>query len=228
MTRKLYFSCATPGSAGNFVNRLIRGLDPDTEYLDFSAITYSQTPPTVITKEFFFENIQIPDTGNYIVSVPFTPDYDKLNTRFPDSKVVVLTHSVEECNTIARAYYQSYFKESYEISSEPFFRNILQTHSHLFSNVNATPDELSDKEVSIFIKILSYQKLLDGFHSHVVPVSSNVVELKFRNLFLNTTDTEQRLEQFIGSTFNETARALTRQMTLYFIEQYFNLNKKLV
>lgn len=227
MSRNLYFVCATPGSSGNFISRLINTVCQGTEILDFNSISYTQPLSGQLTKDFFFENCIIPD-GDRVVSVPFTPDYQKLNSRFPECKIVVLTHRLEDCNHIARAYYQSFFVEAYEISSSQFFAKILQDHSHLFGDTNATPSELTETEKATFIKILTYQKLLDGFFCVNIPQDSNVLKIEFKNLFLNPSIVQAQIENFTGLTFGPVEQTLLNDLTSHYIQRYFSLNKKLV
>lgn len=226
MSRKVYFVCATPGSLGNFVTRLIKGLiDSSAELTDFSQLSYNETMPALLTKDFFFNNVILPEEGDIILAVPFTPDYDIIFSRFPTAKVAVITHTVNECSNIARSYFKSYYYDSYEISSSANFRKMLQDHAHLFSNVNATPSELSAKETAICDKIITYQKLLDGFCNTEILNSPNVIELKFNDLVFNTTTIENILEQFTGGEFSDTERTLTRDLTTHYIQQYLSFSR---
>ena len=113
MTREVYFVCATPGSTGNFVanllSNLLGGIDPSTRQW-----TFQETAPEVLTPDFYFDNILIPDTGNVVMNSPFTPNYEKLNLRFPNCKIIVLTHSLLNCRNIALSYFKTFYFDAYE------------------------------------------------------------------------------------------------------------------
>lgn len=225
MTREVYFVCATPGTTGNFVANLlanlIGGVDPTTR-----RWTFQETAPEVLTPDFYFDNILIPDTGNVVMNIPFTPNYEKLNLRFPNCKIIVLTHSLLSCRNIALSYFKTFYFDAYEFGAEPFFRSILKEHANLFSNTDAAPWDLTDKERHIFHKILSHQKLLDGFHAVEIPNDPNVLELKFEDLHFNTALVEQKLELFTGQTFSTVDKENTRRLVTTFIQNYLYVNRE--
>ena len=222
-TRQVYFICSTPGSSGNFVGRLIRSLI-DTGLMELTPHTFSQPAPDVLTPEFFYANLTIAEEGNVVVNVPFRPDYNTLTSRFPGCKIIVLTHRLQDCETLARGLVQSYYIDGYEFGSAPYFNQIIQNHSHLFSNVNALPTELTRKEQLILNKIVAYHKLLDGFYTLNVPSDSNILEVKFNDLYFNTTQVESQLEQFTGGTFTESQKSMTKTLTNAYINNICNLS----
>lgn len=224
MSGTKYFVCATPGSSGNFVSRLISGLT-GASIVDFVELTYGQPVPDVITREFFFNNVQITTDSDVIVSVPFRPDFEKLDSRFPGCKIIVVTHALQECTNIARAYFKSYYGDTYHMGAEPFFRKMINDHSHLFTDVSCTPDTLTQKEYEICVKILAYQKLLDGFHSLSIPNNSNIIEITFQNLFFNLDFIQQQLEQFTGLPFSEREKTISKQLAAEFIHRYLTISK---
>lgn len=224
MSKTIYFVCASPGSSGNFVSRLISGLTGAT-ILDFVELTYSQPAPNIMDRDFFFDNVLVPEDTDTIISTPYRPDFNKINSRFPGSKIVVITHALQECTNIARAYFKSYYRDTYELGAEPFFRKMIADHSHLFSDIACTPDSLTQKESEICIKILAYQKLLDGFHSLVIPNDNNIVEIKFQDLFFNLDSVQQQLENFTEHVFSEREKAVSKELATEFIRRYLTLSK---
>jgi hypothetical protein len=224
MTREVYFVCATPGTTGNFVANLLcnllGGIDPSTRQWSFQ-----ETTPEVLTPAFYYDNVLIPETGNVVINIPFTPNYEKLNLRFPNCKIIVLTHSLLSCRNIALSYFKNYYIDAYEFGAEPFFRRILREHANLFSNTDAAPWELNEKERHIFHKILSHQKLLDGFHSLEIPADPNVLEIKFEEFHFNTALVEQKLELFTGRTFSPTEKERTKQLVTTFVQNYLYGNR---
>lgn len=215
--KQVYFVCATPGASGNFLVTLIRRLllVTDTKLQP----TFLSTPPDPITRDFWFDNVDIGD--DTVVHVPIRPDYEKLKTRFPGCKIIVLTHTLSECNTIAMNLWEGYYKNAYEFGAEPFFKKILETHSHLFSSTTLTPDQLTRIEVNTFIRILSYYKLLDGFFCLTVPNDSDTIELVHRDLYLDPASFRNKLESFTGRVFDENLIDSHNQTTANYIENFF-------
>lgn len=224
MSREIYFVCASPGTSGNYVSRLLNDLT-SFAITDFTEITFAQSTEEPITRDFFFDNFIVPGDSNTILTIPFRPDYEKLSSRYPNCKIVVVTHSLHECTNIARAYYKSYYQDAYEAGAEPFFRKMIAVHSHLFSDVNCTPGTLTAKEIETCVKILAYQKLLDGFHNLTVPVSESVLEIEFKKLFFDQEHVEQQIEQFVGVQFTEQLKNMSRQLADEYIRRYMNLSR---
>lgn len=214
----VYFICASPGSSGNFLGKLIHNLIGSTSD-QIVTPTFNQPEPEEMTSDFWFDNVNI---GNAtVVNVPFVPNYEKLNARFPGSKVIVLTHLINECYSIALNLWEGFHVKSYELGSEPHFRKILTSHSNLFSDLTATPDQLTRTEISTFVKILAYQKLIAGFHCVNIPQDPNVLEVKHRDLYYNRSKVKQDLELFTGQTFSEPAANLYDQIARDHIESFF-------
>jgi hypothetical protein len=220
-TRQVYFICSTPGSSGNFVGRLVRSLI-DTGLMELTPHTFSAPAPDVLTPEFFYANLTIAEEGNVVVNVPFRPDYNTLKSRFPGCKIIVLTHRLQDCETLARGLVQSYYIDGYEHGSAPYFNQIIQDHSHLFSSVDLLPTELTNKDRVILNKIVAYHKLLDGFYTLDVPLETNILELKFNDLYFNTAQVESQLELFTGGIFTESQKAMTATLTTAYINSFCN------
>jgi hypothetical protein len=223
MSRQLYFVCATPGTTGNFIGKMIKSAIGDTNM----SLTHSFSQPLTgeLTLEFFFDNIEVPESGNIVINSPFRPDYTRIFSRFPDCKIVVVSHNLNDCTHIAKSFFKSYYINTYEYGAEEHFRTILTANPHLFKNVNAAPLELTPKEQLIFIKMLAHQKLMDGFHSLDIPENTNVLEIAFTDIHYNTSQVETQLEQFIGTTFSASEKELNKEFTEHFIKEYFRATK---
>ena len=218
MSGPIYFICSTPGSSGNSVVRLFRTIIEASSVLE--PVIFLQTPPAVMTPEFWFENI---DPGaNQVVRVPYRPDYAKLKERFPGCKIVVVTHLLPECTTIALTLWEDFYKDAYEFGAEPFFRAILENHSHLFSSTALTPDQLSTTEINTFIRILSYEKLLDGFHSLTIPTDPDILEITHRDFYYNRPHVKSQVETFTGATLTQAASEVYDQIAEARINNFFN------
>jgi hypothetical protein len=215
---QVYCVCATPGSSGNFLVKLIRNLIGASAGM--TPNTFSLPKPDIMTRDFWFDNIEIGD--NPVVSSPYRPDYQKLQERFPGCKIIVTTHIVSETIALARNLWEGFYKNSYEFGAEPFFRTILETHSHLFSSTTLTPDQLTKSEISTFVEILRYQKILDGFHNLTVPTEPNILEIKHRSFYFQPELVREQLETFTGYTFTEPAITFHNELVLRYIENSFN------
>lgn len=214
---QIYFVCATPGASGNFLITLLRKLLVVTD--NNLQPTFLSTPPIPITRDFWFDNVDIGDAT--VVHVPFRPDYEKLKIRFPNCKIVVLTHTLPECQTIAMNLWEGYYKNTYEFGAEPFFKKILESHSHLFSSITLTPDQLTQIEVNTFIRILSYQKLLDGFFCLNIPNDSDIIELVHRDLYLDPASFRNQIESFTGRVFDAMTIDFHNLVASNHIENFF-------
>lgn len=214
---QVYFVCATPGSSGNFLVKLLRNLVAMPAGM--TKPTFSQTPPDTMTRDFWFDNVEV---GNEVaIHVPYYPDYQKLRDRFPGCKIIVMTHTLPECTTLAATLWKSFFKESYEFGAEPFFKDILDTHSHLFSSTTLTPDQLTPSEIKTFVKILEYQKVLDGFHNLTIPSDTDVIEIKHKNFYFQPAEVRSQLETFTGCTFTEPAVLFHNEIVSIYLENFF-------
>lgn len=223
MTRELYFVCASPGTTGNFIGKMIKnaistGTNSEIILLENS---FNAPTPEVLTADFFFDNIIVPEDDSVVINSPFIPNYEKIFSRFSDAKVVVVTHSLTDCLNLAKTFFKSYYVFNYEFGADIHFKKIIDAYPHLFKNPDVTPNQLTLKEQNIFIKILEHQKVVDGFHSLEVPTNPNVLEIAFRDIHFNNHKVESQLEQFIGKTFSAADKVLNRELSNHFITQYF-------
>jgi len=217
MSSPIYFICATPGSSGNFLVRIFRNLIGASTVL--TPPTFLQEPTGPMTRDFWFDNV---DPGqNQVMHVPYRPDYAKLKSRFPGCKIIVLTHLVSECNNLSLNLWEDFYTAAYEFGAEPFFRQTLEAHSHLFSSTTLTPDQLTKKELNTFIKIIAYQKLLDGFHNLIIPTDPDVIEITHRDLYYNRAQVKSQIETFTGFTLRQAESDMYDQMAQSHIEGFF-------
>ncbi len=223
MSRKIYFVCSTPGATGNFIGRLVKNTIGDVDPTRVENV-FLQPTPEFLTSDFFYDNIVVPDEGNVVINSGFLPNYEKLNERFPGCKIIVITHSLQDCTQLAKGLFKSFYIDDYEYAQIPY-EKILSLHPALFKNPSLKPWELSQKEKAIFIKILAYHKLIDGFHSAEIPNDPNVLEVKFSDIHFNTAKLESDLESFIGNTISESDKALNRQLSRIFVENYLTFTK---
>lgn len=225
MARTVYFVCSTPGSLGNFVGRVLRGLHADENAVIIPKPVF-ENEPEVLTREYFFNNLSLPEEGTFIVHAPFRPDFETMKSRFPGCKIVVITHSVQESTHLAKIFFKTFFVNDYEAGAEPFFRKVLTDHNWIFSNVNATPADLTKKEKEVFVRIIAYQKLLDGFHSLTIPTDPDVLEIKFGDLIFKVPQIETALENFTSKVMLASDKAINSEIMQMFLIDYFNLTTR--
>ena len=217
MSSPMYFICATPGTSGNFLVRIFRNLIEATSAL--SPPTFLSEPPSPMTRDFWFDNFD-PGT-NQVIHVPYRPDYEKLKTRFPGCKIVVVTHLLQECHSVSLNLWEGFYKAAYEFGAEPFFRQTLENHSHLFSSTTLTPDQLTKKEIDTFIRIISYEKLLDGFHCLTIPTDPDIIEITHKDLYYNRAGVKEQIETFSGLTLRQVENDMYDQMAEAHIQSFF-------
>lgn len=224
VSREIYFICSTPGTLGNLVGRMLRSTIGNVDPF-LSNNTFQVPEPEKMTADFFFTNISVPETGNVVINAPFLPNYEILNQRFPGCKIIVITHELYRCNDIASSFFQTYYNDAYDFGADYHYKNILQSHAHLFSNLDAKPWELSVIEKHTFIKILAYHKLLDGFYCHKFPSdTTNVMEIKFRDIYSNIESVEANIEAFTGKPVPAEDRLINKELAAEFFAGYINKN----
>jgi hypothetical protein len=199
MTNK-YFVLGTPGTSTTFLAHLLRNfVDADSSYPALvNQFKFSQEPPTIMTPEFYYDNLIIDNNLTNIFALPMRPDIETLRVRFPDCKIVVITHSIDEISYIANYYYKTFYSEMYDFGAEDPFKAILNAHSHLFSDLSATPSNLSQKEEEIFKKILQYNKLLDGYFNIGEPDSDLLIKISFSDILYQHNKVLEKISSFLG------------------------------
>ncbi len=219
MSRSVYFICNTPGTSGNFVGRMIKSIFPNNQ-IEITQQLVNVDPPQLLNAEYFYNNLTLPE-GNLIVNVHFRPNYQRLREISPGCKIIVIKHTTHEIQNISRGLYNTYYRDSYDLGASSFFHNIINSHSHLFSNPNVRPENLPPSEKEIFVRILAYYKLLDSFHNLAVPNDSDVLGLNFKDILYDISKVETLLENFTGYTFTESVKSLNREVINLNIQNMF-------
>jgi hypothetical protein len=204
---KTYFVLGTPGTSGIFLaNLLSKYLDVNSSYPSLvNQVEYAQTPPEIITPEFFYDNLVVSNNLTNIFYVGMKPNFEKLRNRFPDSKFIVITHTLNEMQFISNYLFENYFKEHYDAGAEIPFKQILQDHRFLFSNIDATPYELSKYEEEAFKKVLQYHKLLDGYSNITEPETNSLLKIAFSDMMYFKNRVLDKLSSFTGIPTPESA-----------------------
>jgi hypothetical protein len=204
---QVYFVLGTPGTSVVFLSQLL-GLFVNAKSAYGSTVNQMEwlnEPEGPITTDFFYDNITV--TGHFprIFSVAAKPDFEKLRTRFPKAKFVVITHTLSEIPYMSNYFYDTYYKNFSETGSEDFYRDILRTHSHLFSNIDANPEDLTITEEETFKKILQYQKLLDGYTNITEPETESLIHVPYSDIRFQKQKVLEKFSNFIKVDIPETA-----------------------
>lgn len=188
-----YFICSAPGTLSLMIGFIIRNaisgvLNPYNHYSTTDEDFYDQVtfPP-------------VPTSSTPIITFcHFRVDFQRMLQEFPDSKIIVITHTIFELNSIVQPLFNDYYLNGYPSASGDAFHGIINNYPHLFSTPNVTPQTLSIKERLIFLKILEHQKILEGYHCLTIPESSNILELKLKDISYNPTVTKDKITTFLN------------------------------
>jgi hypothetical protein len=227
--KKLYFVLGTPGTSATFIAHLIRHYtDVGSSYPALvNQYTFSEEPREVMTPEFYYNNLVINKSLDNIISLSMKPDIDGLLDKFPHSKIVMITHSIDEIEYIANYFFKTYYLETYDSGASEPFREILRNHSNLFSNVEAAPSELTVKETKTFKKILQYHKLLDGYFNITHIETDNLIKISFSDILYQRNKVLDKISNFTGVTTPETASNFYKDMLEQILDNFaFQRNNK--
>lgn len=209
----IYFVCFTPGTSGMFVGSLLKqminefqivennastgtvfvnGLAPDIEYT---------TAPFPLTSQYFFNNYEILVPRMISVcSVPIYPNFEIIQEKWPNAKVLLITHTLDEISDISKRLFYDFYLDGFEITASVPYYKILETNANLFSDTRKHPSELTDHERQTFIKIIESHRLLDGFHKPLENTPNNVFVLPYNTLLTNMDQTFDLLTEMTGIT----------------------------
>jgi hypothetical protein len=204
---QVYFVLGTPGTSVVFLSQLL-GLFVNAKGPYGSTVNqmeWLQEPEGIITPEFFYDNITV--TGHFprVFSVSSKPNFEKLKSRFPNAKFVVITHTINEIEHISNYFYETYYNGTLDETVLEIFRSILSSHSHLFSNLEATPDTLTLKEKETFKKIIQYQKLLDGYTNITELETDSLIYIPYSSIRFHKNNVLEKFSNFVGVETPETA-----------------------
>lgn len=222
------FVCSSPGTLGTFIGDMVRGLYDQSGAL-LNQHTYNTTDP-ITSEDMFYQHVQWPTlpTQNtaVITSFNFKPDFDRMLTTFPGCKIIVITHDLIDCGIIANTMAKYYY--SNEELSGVFYADIMSAHRHLFADYTVSYENLPDKEKEIFISIVRYVVLLDGFHTITVPSNPDIVEIKYKDITRNPSNVKTKLANLTGLEWNEGTEARYHRYMEEFITFQWEKSKKVL
>lgn len=229
MSHPIYFVISSAGTAGNMLGDMIH-----QTYLDNSmpvllnTYTYDAPTPEVLTEDFVYDHIQVDNsTHAQIINLHVYPNCVKLKERFPDCKIIIVTHSIGDIvYSLGHNVYKAFYVDLYDAGvSKPWFDNIIASHPRFFSNPNIRPDELEGEELLAFKLLIQHQKLMDGFWKVTVPETAT--EIRFFDIIRDPTATKSAMVSFLGMPLGTTAIAnytgFYQTSTTYFKNSYQGL-----
>lgn len=222
------FVCSSPGTLGTFIGDTVRGLY-DIGGALLNQHTYNTADP-ITSADMFYEHVQWPTlpTQNtaIITSFNFKPDFDRMLTTFPGCKIIVITHDLVDCGMIANSMARYYYSNT-ELSGA-FYTDLMFKHKHLFADYTVSFENLPDKEKEIFISIVRYIVLLDGFHTVIVPDNPNILEIKYKDISRKPAETKSKLTTFTGLPWNEGTEARYNVHMAEFVAFQWEKSKKVL
>lgn len=222
------FICSSPGTLGTFIGDMVRGLYDSGGAL-LNQHTYNTTDP-ITSADMFYQHVQwptLPTQGTAVItSFHFKPDFDRMLSTFPGCKIIVITHDLVDCGIIANSMAKYYY--SNEELSGVFYADLMQNHQHLFADHTLSYENLPDKEKEIFISILRYIVLLDGFHTISVPTNNDILEIKYKDISRKPADTKSKLTSFTGLPMNDGVNGRYNDFMSQFVEFQWEKAKKVL
>lgn len=229
VSQPIYFIISSAGTAGNIIGDMIHAtyLDNNMPAL-LNTYTYDVDVPDVLTEDFTYDHIQVDNsTHAQIINLHVYPNCTKLRERFPDCKIIIITHNI--CDIVynfSHNVYRAFYVDLYDAGiSKPWFDDIIASHPRMFSNPNIRPDELAGEELLAFKMLIQHQKLMDGFWN--VDVPETATEIRFFDIIRNPTATKSAMVSFLGMPLGTTAIANYQSMyqstTTYFQNAYQGL-----
>ena len=229
MSQPIYFIISSAGTAGNILGDMIH-----QTYLDNSmpvllnTYTYDADIPQVLTEDFTYDHIQIDNsTHAQIINLHVYPNCAKLKERFPECKIIIVTHNIADIiYNFSHNVYKAFYVDLYDAGvSKPWFDDIIASHPRMFSNPNIRPDELEGEELLAFKLLIQHQKLMDNFWKVTVPETAT--EIRFFDIIRDPVATKSAMTTFLGMPLGTTAilnyNTMYQTSTSYFKNAYQGL-----
>ena len=225
MTQDIYMINNLPGTAGNMVSNMIHS----TYFHSGDAIVrddfvFDDAENDQFNRDWFYQHwsLNTETTSSHVCNIMHLPDFDNQLTKYPDAKMIVITHDINDCELIANNLFQTFFIEGWVADiSRPAFTNILLEFPQFFSDQTASPLELTNKERQIFIKILGNQTFLSGFHNITIPDNPNVFEITLHEILYSPATFRSKLETIMGRPLGMEAIADYNGFLMTYTEKFF-------
>ena len=215
MSQAGYFVCYTAGTSGAFVASLVAQIVNNTQrefgytmngnshsnMLDANGGLDWGRAPSPITSEYFYNNIFTFDSRlPMVMQSHIMPAWDIVNSRWPGFKAVIVTHTIKDLEEIAANLYYKYYLDDFEVSAKNAFMDIILQNQTIFGRIVQHPSELTEDEIKVFMKILVYHKLTDGYVYPKVPdeYKENALLLPYWNIVNDQEATLKALSEFLG------------------------------
>jgi hypothetical protein len=198
-----YFILGTPGSGSAFVGDLLyRYISSDpTTTVEYNSHHFDTARPELCYSDWFYDNIKFtPNVINITTTqtVSVTPeDIDLIRSKFPSSKIIVITYQIEDIPIIAKCFYYSFFSNGKSVPwAGPQQVSLLKDYPELFSIPNMHPKDFTRSQREAFIYIIGHRKFLDRLWNVILP--DDAIEIKFRDILLKPDTVKETLSILSG------------------------------
>lgn len=215
-----YFICYAPGTSGAFIASLVGQIVNSTTkkfvYSDHgnSHVNLADSnggldwalAPTPTTSEYFFKNLFTYNSGKpLVISNHLHPAWETIAKRWPTFKMILITHTIDDLDEIAASLFYKYYVDDFGSVSKKAFDDVIQTHSRVFGREIAHPDEMSESEKRLFMKIIVFHKITDGYIHPTVPpeFTANTLLLPYREIISNKDLVLDKLSTFLEKPIPE-------------------------
>lgn len=237
MRQEGYFVCYTAGTSGAFVASLVAQIVNNTQrpfaftmngnshanMLDANGGLDWGKAPSPISSEYFYKNIFTFDSRlPMVMQSHIMPAWNILEERWPGFKAVIITHTIKDLDEIAANLFYKYYYDDFEVSAKNAFMDIIMQNQTIFGRIIQHPSELSEDEIKVFMKILVYHKLTDGYVYPKVPEKylDSTLLLPYKDVVTDKNKTIDALTKFLGKP--------APQITYDNYEAYLEYQNKLI
>jgi len=187
MSQDIYIVNNLPGALGYLVSGMIHKHYLSNELpVMRDDIIFDEDKPDLISKDWFYNHWSInpATTGSHVCNVFHLPDYENIQTKYPNAKNIVVTYSLDDCNTVATSIFEHYYIKSWENDDyvKDSFKNTIENYPNFFPDSTITPFDLTLQQKRTLQYILSNQAVLAGYHNLVIPDSPNIFEIKYQEM----------------------------------------------
>jgi hypothetical protein len=183
--------------------------------------------PDPITSEYFFQNFFTFNSARpVVVQTHLKPAWNIIAERWPTFKLVYITHTAEDLNEIAANLFYKYYLDEFDtVSKQAFFEILNQQAPNAFARNITSPADMTPEEIQLFMKIVVFHKITDGYMYPEIPekYASQVLKLPYREIASNKETTLQKLSAFMETSIPETA---SQNYDAYLLHQQKILTEK--
>jgi hypothetical protein len=209
-----YFVCYTAGTSGAFlasiVSQIVNSTDKKFAYtmngnshaniIDSNGGIDWALAPSPCTPEYFYTNVFTFNSARpMIVQTHILPHWEIIKERWPNFKVILIKHDLEDVDEIAVNLYYKYYVDDFDVTSKDAFIDVIYKQSSAFPKNITHPNQLTEEEVKAFIKVLINHKLSDGYIYPEIPpeYEKNAIIIQYKDIVKNPKLVLDTLSKFL-------------------------------